>query len=65
MPSEDHSEYIRQIVDAAPPLTPEQRARLQVLLSPVVVDPRTEDATTDGNTVEFRFQATSGQQKKA
>ena len=59
MPSDDHRDYIKKIVDAAPPLTPEQRARLRVLLSPVAVDPRT-DATTDGDTVEFRFQTTSG-----
>ncbi len=59
MPSDDYRDYIKKIVDAAPPLTPEQRARLRMLLSPVAVDPLT-DATTDGNTVEFRFQTTSG-----
>lgn len=42
MPSLDHSEYIKRIVDAAPPLTPEQRARLRELLRPVAVDPRTQ-----------------------
>ena len=29
-------DYIRKLVDAAPPLTPEQTARLSVLLAPVV-----------------------------
>lgn len=43
MPSDDYRVYIKRIVDAAPPLTPEQRARLRVLLSPVAVDPRTDD----------------------
>jgi len=53
-------------VDNAPPLTAEQRVRgLRVLLSPVVIGPRTDYATTDGDMVEFRFQATSGQQTKA
>jgi hypothetical protein len=29
-----YSDYIKKIVDAAPPLTPEQRARLRELLRP-------------------------------
>jgi len=29
-------EYVQRIVDAAPPLTPEQRDRLTLLLSPYV-----------------------------
>ncbi len=43
MPSDDHREYIKRIVDAAPPLTAEQRARLRELLRPVAIDPRTAD----------------------
>jgi len=39
MSSDDHREYIKKIVDSAPPLTPEQRARLRELLRPVAVDP--------------------------
>ena len=39
VPSDDHREYIKKIVDAAPPLTPEQRARLRELLRPVAVQP--------------------------
>lgn len=31
-----YRDYIQKIVDAAPPLTPEQRARLRVLLAPGV-----------------------------
>lgn len=34
MPSDDHREYIKKIVDAGPPLSPEQRARLGELLRP-------------------------------
>jgi hypothetical protein len=34
-------DYIAKVVDADPPLTAEQRARLQLLLSPVAVDLRT------------------------
>lgn len=29
-----HVEHLRRIVDQAPPLTPEQRARLAILLAP-------------------------------
>jgi hypothetical protein len=43
VPSEDHSEYIKRIVDAAPPLTAEQRSRLRELLRPVAIDPRTAE----------------------
>ncbi len=39
MPSDDNGDYIKKIVDAAPPLTPEQRARLRELLRPVAVQP--------------------------
>lgn len=39
MPSDGYDDYIRKIVDAAPPLTPEQRARLRELLSPVAITP--------------------------
>lgn len=38
-----YDEYIKKVVDAAPPLTPEQRARLRVLLAPVAVNPRGVD----------------------
>lgn len=31
---ERHADYIRQTVDAAPPLTEEQRSRLALLLAP-------------------------------
>jgi hypothetical protein len=34
----------KKIVDAAPPLTPAQRARLRVLLSPVAVDLRIDQS---------------------
>ena len=37
MASDDPSDYIKRVVDAAPPLTPEQRARLRELLRPVVI----------------------------
>lgn len=47
MPYLDHSEYIKRIVDAAPPLTPEQRARLRELLRLVAVDPRTQATACD------------------
>jgi hypothetical protein len=50
VPSDDHRDYIKKIVDGAPPLTAEQRARLRVLLRPVAVDPST-NVTTDGDTV--------------
>jgi len=39
MPTDDYREYIEKIVDAAPPLTSEQRARLRELLRPVAVQP--------------------------
>ncbi|WP_343709362.1 hypothetical protein [Mycobacterium sp.] len=39
MTSDDYRDYIKKIVDAAPPLTPEQRARLRELLRPVTVQP--------------------------
>jgi hypothetical protein len=42
IPTDDHREYIKKIVDAAPPLMPEQRARLRELLRPVAIDLRTE-----------------------
>lgn len=42
MPSDDHRDYIKKIVDAAPPLTPEQRARLRELLRPGALELRTE-----------------------
>jgi hypothetical protein len=42
VPSDDYYDYINKIVDAAPPLTPDQRARLRVLLRPVAVAPRTD-----------------------
>ncbi|AMU29993.1 hypothetical protein [Mycobacteroides abscessus] len=63
MPSDDHREYIKKMVDAAPPLTPEQRARLRMLLSPVAVEPLT-DATTYGITVEFGFESMSTSKSK-
>jgi len=33
--------YIKRVVDEAPPLTQEQRAKLAVLLEPVRIKPRT------------------------
>jgi hypothetical protein len=45
-------------VDAAPPLTAEQGARLWVLLRPVAVD-ASKNVTTDGDMVKFRFGTTS------
>jgi len=35
-PATDVAEYIEQLMRTAPPLTPEQRARLAVLLQPIV-----------------------------
>jgi hypothetical protein len=64
VPSDDLGEYIKKIVDAAPPFTPEQRARLRVLLSPAAMGPRTNHTTSDGSTVEFRFQPMSARQPK-
>ncbi|WP_206613698.1 hypothetical protein [Mycolicibacterium elephantis] len=39
MTSDDYHDYLKKIVDAAPPLTPEQRARLRELLRPVAMQP--------------------------
>ncbi len=44
MPSEErHAEYIKKVVDAAPPFKPEKRARLQVLLAPAAIDRRADN----------------------
>lgn len=39
MTSDDYRGYIKKIVDAAPLLTAERRARLRELLRPVAVEP--------------------------
>jgi hypothetical protein len=40
LPEDRHRDHITKVVDAALPLTQEQRARLRELLRPLVIDRR-------------------------
>lgn len=40
MTTDDYAEHVRRVVEAAPPLTPEQRDRLAALIGPAARDVR-------------------------